>query len=352
MTYDGGVRATVACKTINQSTRASYFVSYAHRDAALLEPIRAALTTAGDSVWHDRSHIHVGDRWWDEIEQAILAADALVLVATEQSLERPVVRAEIEFALRMGKPIHPILCTPSCAILPAWLQRFHSINIAPSPQPEQIFAAIQRGLRLSMPRLENYVMADLKSVATRQIWPPFGEQLLGGHGAARIAQLIADLTVLSQKYPASSTLSLNLGLTHCIAGSWTSGLSLLRSHAEAANTFASWYFLALHLPKARMVSHLTVAEVRRALRAVEHASALARNPLLTLLRAILETAGVNRGHANLRQHLESFANLWRRCPESAQEGLRAYWCLKKSWPTLGPSSRNLALMVTQHGSQS
>lgn len=72
---------------------ASVFLSYDHEDGALARPIAAALEKAGHVVWYDR-HIHGGAQYSRKIEQALDAADAVVVLWSPHSLESAWVRDE------------------------------------------------------------------------------------------------------------------------------------------------------------------------------------------------------------------------------------------------------------------
>lgn len=72
---------------------ASVFLSYGREDANAARSVAAVLEKAGHSVWWDR-HIKGGSEYSREIEQALKAADALVVLWSTNSVDSPWVRDE------------------------------------------------------------------------------------------------------------------------------------------------------------------------------------------------------------------------------------------------------------------
>ena len=72
---------------------ASVFLSYDHDDAAHARPIAIALEKAGHSVWWDL-HVRGGTQFSKVIEEALKAADVVVVLWSVQSVESPWVRDE------------------------------------------------------------------------------------------------------------------------------------------------------------------------------------------------------------------------------------------------------------------
>lgn len=72
---------------------ANIFLSYDRTDVALARPIAAALERAGHSVWWDR-HIKGGGEFGAEIEEALNAADNIIVLWSERSVKSAWVRDE------------------------------------------------------------------------------------------------------------------------------------------------------------------------------------------------------------------------------------------------------------------
>ncbi|MEO7634461.1 MAG: toll/interleukin-1 receptor domain-containing protein, partial [Sphingomicrobium sp.] len=81
---------------------ANVFLSYDHEDIALAKPLALALEKAGHTVWYDR-HIHGGAQYSHKIEQALDAADAVIVLWSPRSLESAWVRDEAAEARDRGK---------------------------------------------------------------------------------------------------------------------------------------------------------------------------------------------------------------------------------------------------------
>ncbi len=81
---------------------ARVFLSYDHEDVALAKPLVAALERAGHTVWYDR-HIHGGAQYSSKIEQALDAADAVVVLWSPRSVESAWVRDEAAEGRNRGK---------------------------------------------------------------------------------------------------------------------------------------------------------------------------------------------------------------------------------------------------------
>jgi len=72
---------------------ASVFVSYAREDANKAKAIARALENASLDVWFDE-RIHSGSEFSTEIEQALAAASAVVVLWSKDSVTSPWVRDE------------------------------------------------------------------------------------------------------------------------------------------------------------------------------------------------------------------------------------------------------------------
>jgi hypothetical protein len=85
------------------------FISYSRRDIAFARLIREALQQSQIDTWIDWDRIPVGERWWQEITEAIEGANVFMLIISRNSLGSKVCRDEIELALKNHKRIVPIL---------------------------------------------------------------------------------------------------------------------------------------------------------------------------------------------------------------------------------------------------
>lgn len=88
------------------------FVSYASADRARIEPLVAALTRAGISVWLDQSAIEGGANYAMEIAEGIERCAALMLMCSAASFASRNVRQEIALGWKYERPYVPLLLEP------------------------------------------------------------------------------------------------------------------------------------------------------------------------------------------------------------------------------------------------
>lgn len=85
------------------------FISYSRVDIAFARLIRESLLESQIDTWIDWDRIPVGERWWDEICQAIENANVFMFIISKNSIGSPVCKDEIDHALKNHKRIIPIL---------------------------------------------------------------------------------------------------------------------------------------------------------------------------------------------------------------------------------------------------
>jgi WD40 repeat protein len=85
------------------------FISYSRRDIAFARLLREALQQSEIDTWIDWERIPVGERWWQEITEAIEGANVFMLLISRHSVGSRVCRDEIELALKNHKRIVPVL---------------------------------------------------------------------------------------------------------------------------------------------------------------------------------------------------------------------------------------------------
>lgn len=84
------------------------FVSYSRADKEYANRLADELTARGFSVWIDKRIEH-GSDWFEEIEQAIYHADAVVVVMSPEAENSEWCRKEILLTMREKKPMYPVL---------------------------------------------------------------------------------------------------------------------------------------------------------------------------------------------------------------------------------------------------
>lgn len=84
------------------------FLSYSNTDRPIASQLARALKERGVSTWWD-AEIRLGDRWEKSIEQALLDADAVVVLVTPQSVESRWVTMEWSGALANSRLVIPVV---------------------------------------------------------------------------------------------------------------------------------------------------------------------------------------------------------------------------------------------------
>jgi WD40 repeat protein len=85
------------------------FISYSRKDIAFARLIRESLQASQIDTWIDWERIPVGERWWDEICQAIENANVFMFIISKNSVGSSVCKDEINHALKNNKRIIPII---------------------------------------------------------------------------------------------------------------------------------------------------------------------------------------------------------------------------------------------------
>ena len=75
------------------------FLSHSHADAPLAARVSAALQRSGLEVWDTDLDVLPGDNWAAAVGRALEESDAMVVLLTQDSINSPNVRREIEYAL-------------------------------------------------------------------------------------------------------------------------------------------------------------------------------------------------------------------------------------------------------------
>jgi hypothetical protein len=87
----------------------SVFISYSRSDSVFVKDLANRLREAGCTVWQDISGLRGGQTWASEIDQAVRDSDVLIVVLSPDSSASEWVRKETLLAMKLHKPIVPIL---------------------------------------------------------------------------------------------------------------------------------------------------------------------------------------------------------------------------------------------------
>jgi len=97
---------------VTVSVVADVFISYSRRkEPAFVARLEEALKARNLTSWVDREGILPSSPWRDEIEQAILEAQAVLFVISPTSVASPYCRAELDRAVALGKRLVPVVAT-------------------------------------------------------------------------------------------------------------------------------------------------------------------------------------------------------------------------------------------------
>lgn len=106
---------------------AKIFVSYSRADTKTVNRLIEDLEAVGFQVWVDRSGIRGGEIWRQEIVEAIVTSDAMVLVLSNHSVESDNVRKEVDLAELRKLRILPVEIEPT-TITPEFLYQLVGIQ--------------------------------------------------------------------------------------------------------------------------------------------------------------------------------------------------------------------------------
>lgn len=129
-------------------TSGRLFLSYARRDRADLDRLAGALRLLRHEPWFDES-LSGGQSWWDEILDQIRTCAALLTLVSPDMLRSHACLAEVDYAIRLGKPVLPVAIRPvDLALLPPSVARLHVQRLDDTQDSAFRFAAaVQEVLR-------------------------------------------------------------------------------------------------------------------------------------------------------------------------------------------------------------
>src|SRR4051812_23877304 len=103
------------------------FISYSRDDKQYVYEFAEALADETQhDVWIDRRLVGA-DRWWDTIVDQIEASDCFVVILTPRCISSIFCQAEINYALKLRKPLLPLMMKP-CELPPS-LEEIQYIEI-------------------------------------------------------------------------------------------------------------------------------------------------------------------------------------------------------------------------------
>lgn len=104
----------------------SAFISYSRADSEFALRLARDLKAAGAKVWLDQIDIVPGASWDNAVENALMAAEYMLLILSPSSAKSDNVRDEVSYALENGKTVIPVLYMD--CVIPLRLQRKQRID--------------------------------------------------------------------------------------------------------------------------------------------------------------------------------------------------------------------------------
>ena len=129
------VPSDLHCEYITESIKngnnlmTEVMLSYAEKDRATMEKIRASLRREGITVWTNTTDIQTGEDFVDSIKQGIQKADNLVYLLSDNSIESSYCQRELDLAVYLNKRIIPLLVQKTDNLeLPSCLENLQYID--------------------------------------------------------------------------------------------------------------------------------------------------------------------------------------------------------------------------------
>lgn len=92
-----------------RESKRTVFISYSRSDSGFVKDIAKWLQEAGCTVWQDISGLRGGETWASGIDKAVRGSDVVIVVLSPNSNASEWVRKETLLAMKLHKPIVPIL---------------------------------------------------------------------------------------------------------------------------------------------------------------------------------------------------------------------------------------------------
>src|SRR5215213_777224 len=97
-----------------QNQMLNIFISYRRTDSQFVDRLEVDLRVRGYQTWLDRIDLarQGGHSWKEELRKEIERAHVILLVVSPKAIESPYVRWEYIYALKLNKPLIPLLYLP------------------------------------------------------------------------------------------------------------------------------------------------------------------------------------------------------------------------------------------------
>jgi WD40 repeat protein len=100
------------------------FVSYSRANTEFARDLYTKLQSLGFTLWRDRSDMEGGEKWWEQIKEAIRNVDTMVLIMSPAALQSQVVAEEWRYALQEGTRVIPVIAEDiDFNTVPRWMRK-------------------------------------------------------------------------------------------------------------------------------------------------------------------------------------------------------------------------------------
>ncbi len=194
------------------------FLAFSMRDASIAAVVRQALAEGGLDVFTSDA-MKSGEDWGEQIQRALVASQALVVVLSRPSELPPSMLVEVGAAMAWKKPIFVLLDGMPRTQVPAFLQGF---RIYPIAKLSEVVAAILRSTNPLTDSERKTLLALYESMAIpidRMLTEPaslaeLADQFNEKQGTDRSAELLAQELLALRKRSAQPRVSERLKHGH------------------------------------------------------------------------------------------------------------------------------------------
>ncbi len=102
----------MATKSKTNNSEGEIFISYSRRDRKLADWVTRQLQAGGFKIWIDRHDIAGGEKWSKTITEAIINAEAFILLLSPNAIASEEIKRELDTALDNKMRIIPVILQP------------------------------------------------------------------------------------------------------------------------------------------------------------------------------------------------------------------------------------------------
>lgn len=147
---------------------ADVFISYSRKDIAYARLLQNSLQENKIETWIDWDRIPIGEKWWDEITEAIRESNVFLFIISDNSITSEICSEEIKVALENRKRIIPIIIDN--------VDETQIRSLAPE-LPSINWIIFKRDHLFHLQELQNQNKAELEGLVAIPKLPEFNEAL-------------------------------------------------------------------------------------------------------------------------------------------------------------------------------